>query len=254
MSPCGVQGQSPCPSETNMRIIITGGSRGIGAACVRAFAGRGDSVAFIYRSSDDRAAEVAAETGAFPVRGDVADPESARCAAGECVRRLGGVDVLVNCAGVAEFSLFQDITEDMWHRMIETDLGGTYRVTREVLPQMISQKFGRIVNIASMWGETGASCETHYSAAKAGVIGLTKALAKEIAPSGITVNCVSPGAIDTEMNASLSPEAIDAIAEDTPVGRIGKADEVAEAVLFFASDKAGFVTGQVLGVNGGYVI
>ena len=237
-----------------MRIIITGGSRGIGAACVRAFARRGDSVAFIYRSSDGRAAAIAEETGAVAVKGDVSDAAFAKQATEAAVAALGGVDVLVNCAGVAEFALFQDITEEMWRRMIETDLGGTYRTTRDVLPHMISQKFGRIVNVASMWGETGASCEVHYSAAKAGVIGLTKALAKEVAPSGITVNCVSPGAIDTEMNAALGEDTLCAIAEETPVGRLGTADEVAAAVVFLASEDAGFITGQILGVNGGYVI
>ena len=237
-----------------MKVIITGGSRGIGASCVRAFAARGDTVAFIYRTSDERAMSLADETGALPIKGDVADPVSAKAATAAALDALGGADVLVNCAGVAEFALFQDITEQMWSRMIETDLGGTYRITRDVLPYMISQKSGRIVNIASMWGETGASCEVHYSAAKAGVIGLTKALAKEVAPCGITVNCVSPGAIDTEMNSSLGDDALAAVAEDTPLGRLGTAEEVAAAVVFLASADAGFITGQVLGVNGGYVI
>lgn len=236
------------------RIIITGGSRGIGAHCVRLFAEAGDRVAFIYRSSRERAKALENECGARGFVGDVADPESCRRAVAGAIEYLGGADVLVNCAGISRFALFQDISEEMWREMIETDLGGVYRVTRDVIPHMISQKSGRIVNIASMWGECGASCEVHYSAAKAGVIGLTKALAKELAPSGITVNCVSPGAIDTEMNASLGEDALREIAEETLLGRLGTAREVAEAVAFLAGDGASFITGQVLGVNGGFVI
>ena len=210
----------------NKRVLITGGSRGIGAACVRAFRALGDRVVFIYRSRTESADALCRETGASCIRADISD-------GGECVgavRRalsvLGGADVLVNCAGIAEFSLFQDITDGMWERMISTDLTGAFRV----------------------------SCEVHYSAAKAGLIGMTKALAKELAPSGITVNCVSPGAIDTEMNSSLSADTLAAIAEETPLGRLGKPEEVAAAVVFLASDGASFITGQDLGVNGGLVI
>lgn len=236
------------------RVIITGGSRGIGAECVRMFSESGDRVAFIYRSCEERAKSVERETGARAFAGDVSQEESCRRAAVSALEYLGGADVLVNCAGISRFALFQDISEEMWREMIETDLGGVYRMTRAVLPGMISQKSGRIVNIASMWGECGASCEVHYSAAKAGVIGLTKALAKELAPSGITVNCVSPGAIDTEMNAALGEDALRDIAEQTPLGRLGTAREVAEAVFFLAAEGSSFITGQILGVNGGFVI
>lgn len=236
------------------RILITGGSRGIGAECVRIFAEGGDRVAFIYRSAADRAAEIERSCGARGFAGDVSDPENCRRAVADALAYLDGADVLVNCAGIAEFAMFQDISEEMWHRMIETNLGGVYRVTRDVIPCMISQKHGRIVNISSMWGECGASCEVHYSAAKAGVIGLTKALAKELAPSGITVNCVSPGAIDTEMNSRLSEDVLREIAEETSVGRLGTAREVAEAVCFLSAESSGFITGQILGINGGYVI
>ena len=238
----------------NKRVLITGGSRGIGAACVRAFRALGDRVVFIYRSRTESADALCRETGASCIRADISD-------GGECVGAvrcalsvLGGADVLVNCAGIAEFSLFQDITDGMWERMISTDLTGAFRVSREVSRSMISEKSGRIVNVSSMWGEVGASCEVHYSAAKAGLIGMTKALAKELAPSGITVNCVSPGAIDTEMNSSLSVDTLAAIAEETPLGRLGKPEEVAAAVVFLASDGASFITGQDLGVNGGLVI
>lgn len=234
------------------RIIITGGSRGIGAECVRLFCARGDRVAFIYRSSREAAELLCEESGARAFCGDVSDPESCRKAVVEALAYLGGADVLVNCAGIARFSQFQDITEEMWREMVETNLGGVYRVTRDVIPGMISQKSGAIVNISSMWGEVGASCEVHYSAAKAGVIGMTKALAKELAPSGIRVNCVSPGAIDTEMNAVLGEDVLREIAEETPLGRIGNAREIAEAVMFISD--AEFITGQVLGVNGGLVI
>ena len=212
----------------NKRVLITGGSRGIGAACVRAFRALGDRVVFIYRSCTESADALCRETGASCIRADISD-------GGECVgavRRalsvLGGADVLVNCAGIAEFSLFQDITDGMWERMISTDLTGAFRVSREVSRSMISEKSGRI--------------------------GMTKALAKELAPSGITVNCVSPGAIDTEMNSSLSADTLAAIAEETPLGRLGKPEEVAAAVVFLASDGASFITGQDLGVNGGLVI
>ena len=192
----------------NKRVLITGGSRGIGAACVRAFRALGDRVVFIYRSRTESADALCRETGA----------------------------------------------SWMWERMISTDLTGAFRVSREVSRSMISEKSGRIVNVSSMWGEVGASCEVHYSAAKAGLIGMTKALAKELAPSGITVNCVSPGAIDTEMNSSLSADTLAAIAEETPLGRLGKPEEVAAAVVFLASDGASFITGQDLGVNGGLVV
>lgn len=234
------------------RIIVTGGSRGIGAECVRLFACRGDRVAFIYRSSREAADLIEKETGAKGFCGDVSDPESCRRAVADALEYLGNADVLINSAGIARFSQFQDITEEMWREMIETDLGGVYRVVRDVIPGMISQKCGAVVNISSMWGEVGASCEVHYSAAKAGVIGMTKALAKELAPSGITVNCVSPGAIDTEMNAALGEDVLREIAEETPLGRLGTAREVAEAAAFLAD--ASFITGQVLGVNGGLVI
>jgi len=237
-----------------MKVLITGGSRGIGAECVRKFAKLGHNVAFIYRSSEEKAKALAEDTGAFAVCGDVSDAQSARNAVEKSIEILGGCDVLVNCAGISEFSLFQDITEEMWSRMLETNLGGVYRITRDVLPTMISQKFGRIVNISSMWGEVGASCEVHYSASKAGVIGLTKALAKEVAPSGITVNCITPGAIDTDMNRHLGEDVLREIAEETPVGRLGTAEDIANAVVFLASEASSFITGQVLGVNGGFVI
>ena len=170
------------------------------------------------------------------------------------VEEYGFIDTLVNNAGIAQQKLFTDLTDEDWQAMIDVNLGGTFRTCRAALPEMIRQKRGTIINISSMWGQVGASCEVAYSAAKAGVIGLTKALAKEVAPSGITVNCIAPGAIRTPMLDCFTEEDLAALAEETPVGRIGTPEDVAAACVFLASDGARFITGQVLGVNGGFVI
>ena len=162
--------------------------------------------------------------------------------------------MLINNAGIAESALFTDVTDEMWKRMLDTNLSGAFYASRAVLPNMISKKRGVILNVSSMWGQVGASCEVHYSAAKAGLIGMTKALAKEVGPSGIRVNCVSPGVIDTDMNANLSDSDIEALKNETPLERIGNATDIAEALLFLASDKASFITGQDIGVNGGLII
>ena len=236
------------------KVLITGGSRGIGAACVSRFSKNGDSVVFIYRSDGESAARVSAETGANAVKCDISDPADVKRAVGEAIEKLGGVDVLVNNAGIAQIKLFTDITDGDWEKMLGTNLGGVFNCTREVLPHMIAKKSGKIVNISSMWGRTGASCEVHYSAAKAGVIGLTKALAKEVGPSGITVNCVAPGVIGTDMNASLDEQTVRELCDETPLCRIGKPEDVANAVFFLASDEASFITGQMLAVDGGMVI
>ena len=168
--------------------------------------------------------------------------------------RFGGVDVLVNNAAVAQIKLFSDITSDDWDNIFNVNVKGMFNCTKAVLPYMIHQKHGKIVNISSIWGITGASCEVHYSASKAAVIGLTKALAKELGPSGIQVNCVAPGVVNTDMNAELSKEDIEQIADETPLGVIGNASDIANTVCFLASDKADFITGQVISPNGGLVI
>lgn len=234
------------------RVLVTGGSRGIGAACVRAFAARGCRVAFLYAKSDDAAKALANETGALAVKADVADRDAVFSAVEHITADMGGIDCLINNAGIAQFRLFTDITADEWHRMLDVNLGGVFHCTQAVLPGMIREKYGRIINLSSIWGLTGASCEVHYSAAKAGIIGLTRALAKELGPSGITVNCVAPGVIETEMNAALDADTRTALCDETPLECIGRPEDIAQAVLYFAA--APFVTGQVLSPNGGIVI
>ena len=233
-------------------VLITGGSRGIGAACVRAFAARGCRVAFLYIRSDEAAALLSAETGALAVKADVADRDAVFAAVARVAEVNGSIDCLVNNAGIAQFRLFTDITPEEWKKMLDVNLGGVFHCTQAVLPQMIREKYGRIINLSSIWGLTGASCEVHYSAAKAGIIGLTRALAKELGPSGITVNCVAPGVIETEMNAVLDADTRAALCEETPLESIGRPEDIARAVLYFA--EAPFVTGQVLSPNGGIVI
>ena len=237
-----------------MRILITGGSRGIGEACVRAFCQRGDSVAFLYHTSHERAKALALETGAIAIAADVANAESATAATQDAIAQLGGIDVLVNNAGVSQIKLFSDITDEDWRKVIDTNLSGAFYTSREVSRAMVAQHFGRIINIGSMWGKVGASCEVHYSASKAGLRGLTMALAKELGPSGITVNCIEPGVIDTEMNAALDESTRKELCESTPLCRIGNVEEVAAAVCFLASNEASFITGQVIGVDGGFAI
>lgn len=242
-------------------VFITGGSRGIGAAAVLAFAANGDNVAFVWHSSSNaaesvlrRAAGIAPNSRFLALRADVSCPDEITEAVREAEQALGHLDVLVCNAGVAQQKLFTDLTDADWRRVMAVDLDGAFYTCRAVLPGMIRRKYGRILLVSSMWGQTGASCEVHYSAAKAGLIGLGKALAKEEAPSGITVNCVAPGVIDTDMMAGFSVEDRAALADETPVGRLGRADEIARTLVFLASPDAGYITGQVIGQNGGLVI
>ena len=231
------------------RVLITGASRGIGAACARVFAKSGYDVIINYNYSEEEALRLAEEIGAETIRADVSD--SAQVS--DMFKAAGEVDVLVNNAGISGFYMLDAMSDDEWNRMIGVNLSGVFYCTRAVLPQMLRRKSGAIVNVSSMWGICGASCEAAYSASKAGVIGLTKALAKEVGPSGIRVNCVAPGAIDTEMNKKLGEEAIKELCEETPLGRLGRPEEVAAAILFLADDE-GFITGQVLSPNGGLII
>jgi 3-oxoacyl-[acyl-carrier protein] reductase len=236
------------------KVLIIGGSRGIGAAAVRKFRASGDDVVFTYHKSELEADALRQETGATPVRCDIKFSDSVRIAVDKAVGVMGNIDVLICNAGIADYSLITEITESRWEEVIDTDLNGVFYAVRHVLPSMISRKSGCIITMASMWGEVGASCEVAYSAAKAGVIGLTKALAKEVGPSGIRVNCISPGLIDTEMNAGLDEDALEGIAYDTPLGRTGRAEEVADVMKYLASEEASFISGQVIDVNGGFVV
>ena len=235
-------------------ILITGGSRGIGAEAVRQFTAAGHKVVFTYHRSETAADLLRQETGAVPVRCDVKHPDSVKIAVDKAVSVLGQIDVLICNAAIADYGLITDLDISRWEEVINTDLSGVFYCVRHVLPAMISRKSGCIITVGSMWGEVGASCEAAYSAAKAGVIGLTKALAKEVGPSGIRVNCISPGMIDTDMNASVSEDAVDMIVDETPLCRTGAPSDLARAMLFLASDDASFITGQVISVNGGLVI
>lgn len=228
-------------------VLITGGSRGIGAAAVRVFVRAGYAVSFFYEKNVEAAAALAAETGAAAIRCDVADTD----AVAQAVASLPPVDVLVNNAGISHVGLISEITPAEWDRLFAVNVKSIYNTVRAVLPAMLQRQAGAVVNVSSMWGQAGASCEAAYSATKGAVIALTQALARELGPSGIRVNAVSPGVIDTEMNAHLSPADRDALAAETPLERIGTPEEVAEAIVYLA--RATFVTGQNLPINGGFL-
>ncbi len=240
-------------------VLITGASRGIGAACAKKFAEKGFRVLANYHASPERAKALCASLQnlgqeAIAFGADVSDSCQVRQMFESIENRFGGVDILINNAGIAQQKLFTDITEQDWDRMFGVNIKGMYLCCRQALPYMIHKKSGSIVNLSSMWGITGASCEVHYSASKAAVIGFTRALAKEVGPSGIRVNCVAPGAVDTDMNATLTEEDLALLREETPLGAIGKPEEIAESVFFLATDLSRFTTGQILSPNGGLVI
>lgn len=234
--------------------VVTGAAGGIGEAIVRRLAQDGCRVWACYYRSKEKALRLYAGLSCVePVFLDVRDFPAVEENLRSIENTSGGIDILVNNAGIAQQKLFTDLTDEDWREMTDTDLGGVFACCRAALPGMIRRKWGRIINISSMWGQSGGSCEVHYSAAKAGVIGLTKALAKETALSGVTVNCVSPGAVDTAMMAPFSEEDRKALCEEIPMGRLGTPQEVAAAVAFLASPDASYITAQVLGVNGGIV-
>lgn len=237
--------------------LITGGSRGIGRAAALALGSAGWQVIVNYCCNQAAAEQTCAEiisTGgeAVAIAADVADEEQVAALFARARSVFGEPSLLVNNAGVAHFGLLQDMTAAEWRRLMAVDLDGAFYCTKAALPAMISRKGGVIINISSVWGEVGASCEVAYSAAKGGLIAMTRALAKEVAPSGVRVNCITPGVIDTEMNSRLSAADMAELANCTPLGRIGTAAEVAALIEFLASDKASFITGEVIGVNGGF--
>ena len=247
--------QQPAAPAAARRVLISGGDRGIGAAAARAFAAAGYQVAVLYHQNAAAAAALEQQLpGCIAIQCDVASRASCELAFRAVEQAMGRVDVLVCNAGIAQQKLFTDIPPEEWQRMQDVNLTGAFHLCQLALPGMIRRKQGRILTVSSMWGQTGGSCEVHYSAAKAGLIGLTKALAKEEGPSGITVNCVAPGVIETDMMAAFTAEDKAALAEETPVGRLGTADDVAQLLVFLASEDAGYITGQVFGVNGGLVI
>lgn len=239
--------------------LITGASRGIGRATALRLAKDGYVVAMNYCQNERAAVQAAQVLSAFDkdgilCRADVTDESAVRAMVKAVEDKYGHIDLLVNNAGIAEQALFTDLTAAQWKRMMDVHVNGAFYTCSAVLPSMIRRKSGCIVNIASMWGQTGASCEVHYSTAKAALIGMTKALAKEVGPSGIRVNCVSPGAIETDMMAGFSAEDKASLADETPLCRLGRAEEIAAAVSFLASEDASFITGQVIAPNGGLVI
>lgn len=240
-------------------VLVTGGAKGIGASVCRKLAQDGYNIAVCYNTSELKAQELKDELLAFNVDVEIFKVDVSKSAEvfelfENFDRRFGSLYALVNNSGVAEQALFTDITDEMWKKMIDTNLSGAFYCSREAVKRMVKSKEGKIVNITSMWGQVGASMEVHYSASKAGLIGMTKALAKEVGLSGITVNAVSPGVVKTDMISEFSAIDLEALKDDTPLNKIGEPIDVANAVSFLISSGADFITGQVLGVNGGFVI
>ncbi len=236
------------------RVLVSGGSRGIGAAVVEKFIGLGDTVVFIYKSSDSAAEELCKKSGAIAVKADVSDPASAKAAVEKACEILSGVDILVSNAGISHISQICDTDDLEWRRIVDTNLSASFYLAREVSKLMVREHYGKIITVGSVWGRCGASCEVAYSASKAGVRGLTMALAKELGPSGITVNCVEPGLIETDMNKCFSEETLASICDEIPAGRLGKPEEVASLIAFLASDSASYINGQCIAIDGGWCI
>ena len=235
-------------------VLVTGGSRGIGKAICEKFATEGYSVAVNFEKSEEKAKALAEKIGGKAFYADVSDYNAVSRMFDEIEKEMGEVSVLINNAAISTFGLFQDCSDEEWERVFGVNVKGVFNCSKRAVGNMLKNQSGSIVNISSIWGVTGGSCECHYSATKAAVIGYTKAMAKEFGPSGIRVNCVAPGAVDTEMNARFSKEDLEAVAEESALGYIGNPEEIAEAVFFAASEKASYMTGAVLNVNGGSVI
>lgn len=233
-------------------VLVTGASQGIGAATARLFAQNGWNVAVNYNKSEKQALALAEELGAIAVKADITNFDEVQNMINAIRVYFGKIDVLVNNAGIAQQKLFTDITESDWDYMFDVNVKGMFTVTQAVVRDMIKNQQGHIINISSIWGIAGASCEVHYSAAKAAVIGFTKALAKELGLSHIAVNCIAPGVIDTQMNAHLDAQSLNELKEETPLGKIGTGADIAKTALFLAQSE--FITGQVISPNGGIVI
>ena len=221
---------------------------------VELFSKEGYSVAFTYKNSENEAKSLAEATGALAIRADSASEEDVLRAVKLAEEHLGGIGCLINNAGVSSFSLFTDLTLEDWNRFISVNLTGAFLYSKAVIPGMVHRKSGSIINISSMWGIVGSSCEVHYSTTKAALIGMTKALAKELGPSGIRVNAIAPGVIATDMNRALGEEDIAVLKDETPLMKIGSPLDVAKAALFLAGDGADFITGEVMNISGGYVM
>ena len=235
-------------------VLITGGSRGIGAAMARLFSEKGWRVAFTYLNSEEKALDLSRETGALALRCDVKSEANTAAMAEQELKQFGHLDALICNAGISYTGLLQDMTVSQWDELFAVHVRGAFLATRAFLPGMISRQSGSILYISSMWGQVGASCEAAYSACKAALIGLGKAMAKEVGPSGVRVNCLCPGVIQTDMLREYSREDLQALADDTPLCRLGTPEDIARAAFFLSSKDASFITGQVLGVNGGFVI
>ncbi len=239
--------------------VITGASRGIGAKTAITLAKKGYNVALIYKNNENKMQEVLAEISHFNIKAisykcDISNHNEVKNLTNSIIKDFKSIDILVNNAGISSYKLFQDTTFEEWNEIFSVNVTGAFNLTKEILPLMISQKYGRIVNISSIWGETGASCEVAYSTSKAAIIGFTKALSKEVAPSNITVNCVSPGVIKTDMISSFSAEDLAILADETPVGRLGTPADISRVIEFLIDEKSDFITGQVFSINGGFLI
>ena len=233
-----------------MTVVITGGARGIGAAAVRKFSAQGDTVYFLYARHTEEAAALAQQTGTVALQADVADASAVQAA----FSRIPQIDTLICNAGISHYGLISDISGSEWDRLFSVNVKGIYHCVRAALPTFLQKQAGCIITVSSIWGLAGASCEAAYSATKGAVIALSKALAKELAPSGIRVNCVAPGVIATDMMLSFSPAEQAELAAQTPLSRLGQPEDIANAMAYLASDAASFMTGQVLTLDGGFIL